>query len=164
MSEVVGRNARRKSRSDGITYQRPLSLSPWAMNAGVEKVANSTVWVIMTPSRITDQFSKGAGTIASVPLNTEFKFLAPLSLNENIVHHWEQYESVASRVAQKVRSAVKLGAEGAALAGLFDKKANIADTLKDTFSNQGGNVGTAIENAVVNTYRAIGGSRRSSES
>jgi hypothetical protein len=158
-SSGLGRNARRKNTTSNITYQRPLSISPWAVQAGVENADNSTVWISMKPRRIVDQFSKGAGTIATEKVNSEFKFLAPLSLNENVVHHWEQYESVASRLAQKVRSAVKLGAEGAALMGIFNKRGDIADTFKNTFSQKGGNVGTAIENAVVKTYNQVGGSR-----
>jgi len=76
-----------------IIYQRPEGLTPWAKGAGTEQ--QGAVWISMKPRKILDQFSKGAGEIASEKLNEEFKFLAPLNLNEHIVHHWEAYESVA---------------------------------------------------------------------
>ncbi len=161
--DSLGRNTRRRNRDrnpNPVTYQRPVLLTPWARKAGVG-TENGAVWISMKARRILDQFSKGQGTIATDSKNDpeiEFKFLAPLNINENIVHHWEQYESVASRLAQKVRSAVKLGAEGAALMGLYDKKANLADNLRDTFSRQGVNVGRAVQEAMFNAYSAVGGS------
>lgn len=136
--------------------QRPSGLTPWSRN---ENEKTSNVWVKMRPIKILDQFSKAQGDIATEKLQEEFIFLAPLSLNENIVHHWEAYESVASRLAQKVRSAVKLGAEVSAQANIFGEAANLADDFKNVFSNNGGNVGTAVENLVAKTYNSVQGSR-----
>lgn len=141
-----------------VLYQRPKGLNPWANNAGIKDQSGS-VWISMKPKKILDQFTKAQGDIATVDLNSEFLFLAPLTLNENIVHHWEAYESVASRLAQKVRSAVKLGAEGLALANVFGNKANLVDNFKNVFSKKGENTGRAIEEAVFDAYNAVPGSR-----
>jgi hypothetical protein len=140
-----------------IRYQRPATLHPWASKA--QGSSNGSVWIKMKPRKILDQFSKGAGTIAVEDLDTEFVFLAPLVLNENIVHHWEAYESVASRLAQKVRSAAKLGSEIRAMTDIFGKKANAADVVKDTFSKSGSNEGRALESYVKDVYSAVPSSR-----
>lgn len=142
--------------------QRPLKMKPWTLNQ--EEKKSNFVWIHMKARKIVNQFSKvtGAGGSSGISVGRptkEFKFLAPLSLNENIVHQWDQYESVASRLAQKVRSAVKLGAEGAALAGLYDEKSNVSDLAKSTFKNVGaGKVGTAIESVTKKLYQSVGGS------
>jgi hypothetical protein len=135
-----------------VLIQRPVGLNPWSSGRG-------NVWISMKPKKILDQYSKAQGTVAAVALNEEFRFLAPLSLNENIVHHWEAYESVASRLAQKARSLVKLGAEGAAMTNIFENKANLADDLKNLFAKKGAKVGTSIESFVSNVYSAVPGSR-----
>jgi hypothetical protein len=137
--------------------KRPLGMHPWSTFGGTED--NGAVWISMKPKKILDQFSKAQGDIATERLQEEFKFLAPLTLNENIVHHWEAYESVASRLAQKMRSLVKLGSEGAALVGVYENAANIADNIKNTFKQRGGSAGKAIENIVGDVYSGIPGSR-----
>ena len=151
----TGRNARRGQGS--VMHRRPLSLHPWARRS--ESETNGSVWIHMKPKKILDQFSKGAGTIATQELDIEFIFLAPLNLNENIVHHWEAYESVASRLAQKVRSAVKLGAEVSAMTNVFGEASDLADAVKDTFGRQGVNEGQSIEQFVGKANRAIPNSR-----
>ncbi len=150
--------ARQKQEKKGerVSYQRPLGITPWANKAGVE--GSGSVWISMKPTKIVDQFSKGAGTFSTIDLKTEFLFLAPLSLNENIVHHWESYESVASRLAQKVRSAVKLGSEGTALLGA-GKNANPSDFFKDVFTRTGAGEGQTIEKYASKAYNAVPGSR-----
>ncbi len=140
-----------------VRYQRPEAINPWASRA--EGKANGSVWISMKPRKILDQFSKGAGTISTKELNTEFVFLAPLNLNENIVHHWEAYESVASRLAQKVRSAVKLGSEVKGMANVFGSSADLADDVKDTFKNRGGSEGQSVESYVNKVYKAVPTSR-----
>ena len=154
---MIGRNTRKNVNKEQVRYQRPMSLSPWAKGAGVETQSGS-VWISMKPKEIKDQYSKGAGTISTVDLNTEFLFLAPLTLNENIVHHWEAYESVSSRIAQKVRSAVKLGSEGAALLKVGKKYFN-SDTLKDLFEKKGVNEGASIEEYATKAYNAVPSSK-----
>ena len=79
--------------------QRPYKIKPWGSQAGTK--SQGGVWISMKPNKILDQYSKGAGAISSVEGTEEFLFLAPLALNETISHTWEEYESVASRLAQK---------------------------------------------------------------
>lgn len=98
----------RSTRKSITQIKRPLGLPAWSSYSGC-------VWISMKPKKIKDQFTKGAGTIVTDEPLVEFYFLAPLALNENIVHHWEAYESVSSRIAQKVRSIQKLTNEGTAL-------------------------------------------------
>lgn len=140
-----------------VMIQRPSSLNPWAKHSQI-KEKNGSVWVSMKPKKILDQFSKGVGDIASEELPETFIFLAPLALNENIVHHWEAYESVASRIAQKVRSAVKLGAEGAALLQTGKELAS-SDKIKRIFEARSADVGVSIENFVKQAYGSVHGSR-----
>jgi hypothetical protein len=136
--------------------QRPTKLNPWSKQAQV-KDKSGTVWISMKPRKILDQFSKGVGSIATEELPETFVFQAPLSLNENIVHHWEAYESVASRIAQKVRSAVKLGAEGAALLQTGSNMIN-SEQIKQLFSSKASDAGVAIENFVKAAYGNVVGS------
>jgi hypothetical protein len=151
-------NTRKRTENrNPVRYQRPMKINPWARGAGIRDQSGS-VWISMKPKKIIDQYSKGSGTIATKDLNTEFLFLAPLNLNENIVHHWEAYESVASRLAQKARSAVKLGSEGSAL--LKVGKENLsADKFRDLFEKNGINEGTAIKEYATKIYNAVPASR-----
>lgn len=151
-----GRNTRRKIKN-AIRYQRPQSLNPWANRP--ESGKNGSVWVSMKPKRILDQFSKGAGTISTQDLDIEFMFLAPLNLNENIVHHWEAYESMASRLAQKIRSAVKLGSEVVGMTNVFGNVADAADAVKNVFNKKGADEGVAIEQFVNKAYKVAPNSR-----
>ncbi len=103
------RSSRDQKAQEVKLYKRPSGLSPWAKG---EESRSGSVWIRMKPKKILDQYSKGADApIATADTKITFEFLAPLSLNENIVHHWEAYESVASRLAQKARSLVKLTQE-----------------------------------------------------
>lgn len=157
-SGVLG-NVREKIRNKingEVRYQRPLSISPWANGAGVNW-RSGTVWISMKPKKIEDQFSKGAGTVKTIDLNTEFLFLAPLNLNENIVHHWEAYESVASRLAQKVRSGVKLVSEGSGL--LKVGKEFSAGKFKDQFEKIGKKEGLSVEEYATKAYNLAPDSR-----
>jgi len=140
-----------------IQIQRPSGLNPWAKYSQI-KDKNGSVWISMKPKKILDQFSKGVGDIATDDLPEEFIFLAPLSLNENIVHHWEAYESVASRIAQKVRSAVKLGAEGAALYQTGKQMIN-SEKIKRLFEARSADVGVSVENFVKEAWGNVHGSR-----
>lgn len=103
------RSTRDKESSEVKLYRRPFGISPWSKG---EESRSGSVWIRMKPKKILDQYSKGADApITTADTKVTFEFLAPLSLNENIVHHWEAYESVASRLAQKARSLVKLTQE-----------------------------------------------------
>lgn len=151
-SGVLG-NVRSKIRekiTGEVRYQRPLSLDPWSTGAGTNW-RSGTVWISMKPKKIIDQFSKGAGRISTIDLNTEFLFLAPLNLNENIVHHWEAYESVASRLAQKARSAVKLAQEGSALYKAATEEYK-SGKVKQLFNKSGGSEGLSVESVATKVY------------
>lgn len=138
-----------------VKYQRPSGITPWALLP--EGPQNGTVWIKMKPRKILDQYSKISDGVRVEEVDTEFMFLAPLNLNENIVHHWEAYESVASRLAQKVRSAVKLGSEVRAMGQIADR-INLADVQK-AFENSSQNEGQSIEQYIAKAYRAVPSSR-----
>lgn len=137
--------------------QRPYKLKPWGEQAGTKNQGG--VWISMKPNKILDQYSKGAGSISSVEATEEFLFLAPLALNEAISHNWEAYESVASRLAQKVRSVSKLTAETRGLVEVFGKGADIGtmtNNVKQLVANSSG-VGRAVENVSRQIYNKTGG-------
>jgi len=142
--------AERNIRTIGSTIiQRPQRINPYATGKGY-------VWIEMTPRKILSQSSKIQGGIrASLPEPT-YKFLAPLSLNETISHTWTEYESLASRLAQKVRGAAKVGAEIQGLTKVFGSGSTEALSSgtgsSGTFSAQG------IENLAKKAYNAIPGS------
>ena len=146
------------ARINPVRTQRPATLNPWAKNATIQD-KNGSVWISMKPRKILDQFTKGAGQIATQELADEFIFLAPLSLQENLIHQWEAYESVASRLAQKIRSAVKLGSEAGALVNTFGSAADLESAATGIFSKAGANEGNAIENFVRKSYGKLQGSR-----
>lgn len=108
------KSTRGRDRTHITQYKIPLGLSPWAKNG----IKDGNVWISMKPKKILDQTTKGAGTYSTDKIPVEFLFMAPLALNESIAHHWEAYESVSSRLAQKARSLVKLANEGKALVSI----------------------------------------------
>jgi hypothetical protein len=146
------RRERRNGAPPSKTYKRPEGLFPWGKR---EESVNGSVWIKMRPKKIIDQYTKGAGTAITEETNIKFQFLAPLSLNESILHHWEAYESVASRLAQKARSALKLKSEGKAL---YDATLNYLTSdaaAKDTGSSSEAGM---IENAMRTAYALVPGS------
>jgi len=155
--DSITQKGRNTSSGSSTRIQRPMMIKPWAENAGTGN--SGTVWVSMKPKKIIDQYSKGAGTFATIDLQEEFLFLAPLAVNESISHFWEAYESVASRLAQKVRSATKLTAEIAGITNVFGENADLADSVSDVFSKSANNVGSTIENVTRKMYNATGSSR-----
>lgn len=146
-----------RGNTEHVRYQLPMGLTPWAKGAGV-KGDSGTVWISMKPKRIIDQYSKGAGTYGTVDLNTEFLFLAPPALSENIIHHWDAYESVASRLAQKARSAIKLANETTALGRVFAETLSV-ENIKKTLNGALENEGTSVESAAKAAYNAVPGSK-----
>jgi hypothetical protein len=151
--EVVNSNYSSKR----TLIQRPYKLKPWGEQAGTKNQGG--VWISMKPNKILDQYSKGAGAISSVEGTEEFLFLAPLALNEQMSHTWEEYESVASRLAQKVRSVSKLTAETRGLVEVFGKGASIdsmTSNVKQLVANSSG-VGRAIESVSRQVYNKTGG-------
>ena len=147
MGETAYFGNRNRIASQGTVLKRnPSQTHPWARKAGTK--TNKFVWLHLKASKILSQQSKGVGEIrVSTPL-VEFAFLAPLALTEGTMHNWGEYESVASRLAQKVRSAAKIGAEYSALVGAFknpqgsgggtpDFEASAKNKLKDSSKNAG---------------------------
>jgi hypothetical protein len=145
-------------------YKNPSTLSPWAKEGG----AAGNVWFSMKPKRIIDQYTKGADAPIEIDdPDVEFLFLAPLSIGENIVHTWEAYESVASRLAQKARSLIKLSNEVTAGATAFGQKLKQFEQqlLSDENKNQSvssdtkGKQGEFVANLVKNAYNSVPGSQ-----
>lgn len=134
-------------------YKRPMSLSPWSKG---EESSNGSVWISMKPKKILDQYSKGGGDFITSDPIAEFIFLAPLSLNENIMHQWSAYESVASRLAQKARSLVKLANEGRAM---WDQgKQYLTQEAADKEAKDSGQA-LRVEDWVKRTYNNVPGAR-----
>lgn len=139
-----------------VQVKRPLSLNPWSVGG---ETRSGTVWISMKPKKIIDQYSKGGGTFDTIETNKEFLFMAPQNIAENIVHHWEAYESVASRMAQKARSAIKLASETAAIYNV-GKKFLEPENIKKTYRGAKNiNEGTTIEQLATKAYGAIQGSK-----
>lgn len=158
-----GNNTIRKSEKELQTndipvIQRPERLRPWAELS--ESTDRKWVWIHMRARPILNQFSKQDRTSKSISVGKptkEFKFLAPLNINENIVHQWEPYESIASRLAQKARSLVKLTSE---VTSLFERNANLAQATKDTYDRIAqGKTGNAVETAAKALYQRAGNAR-----
>ena len=98
----------------------------------------NALWFCIKPRKLENQNTAGRG--GSISLGSEpsptFKFLAPSSLMETISHTWEPYESVQSRLAEKVRSIGKLAGESKALIGAFTME-NLTNTFKSLKSAKG---------------------------
>lgn len=77
-------------------------------------------WIKMSAKEIKSQTTMGRGTVSTTKIGSGpvFKFLAPNNLNETISHEWEAYESMQSRLAEKVRGVVRLAEDTKAIAGL----------------------------------------------
>ncbi len=97
-----------------------------------------TLWIHIRPIKLESQHTAGSG--GSISLGSEscptFIFLAPDSISENISHSWENYESVQSRLAEKVRSIAKMSGEMSALANSA-KIENLTKTFKSLKSSKG---------------------------
>ena len=88
-------------------YQNPEGLSPYT-----DPNANF-VWMVLEAIELEYQttYSRRGGGISRGAHSDTFKFLLPASVAETISHDWSEYESVASRLANKIQSAAKTGAE-----------------------------------------------------
>lgn len=112
---------------DKKIIRRPKRLNPWSKRP--ESSENGSVWIHMNAYKIINQFSKGRGKVirAGSP-EAQYAFLAPLSIFETHDHQWQPYESIASRLAQKVRSLATVTAEVGALTTAFTSQANTEDS------------------------------------
>ena len=96
---------------------------------------SKAVWFHLKPIKLEGQTTAGrGGSITVGGSGPTFKFLAPLDMAENVTHTWEAYESVQSRLAEKVRSVAKTTGEIEALGKSFSW-----DTAKSLASSTGVN-------------------------
>jgi hypothetical protein len=88
------------------THQRPRG-TPHAHFA-------DACWIVMRPKKVNQmsQLARDDNDGIALEGGEMFKFLAPNDIQENIGHTWEEYESVSSRLANKVAAASKAIQEG----------------------------------------------------
>jgi len=134
--------------------RRPAGIKPWSINP--EDPKSGSVWIHMKAFKIINQFSKAAEGIDRVGTpEVQYAFLAPLKLQESLSHTWSPYESIASRLAQKVRDAGKTAAEVSALADSFKGDEGMATQATKLFSSNSSNPAMAIEDFARNAYNKI---------
>jgi hypothetical protein len=134
----------------GEPVKRPYGLTPWSSPSWQK----NAMWIHMKAKKITDQTTAGrGGSIAGGADGAEFVFLGPNEIPENIGHTWDEYDSIQSRVANKVRDAAKLGAELKSLGGGLSKF-NVGDVSK-VFTASMDNFGSAAETLVKGAYNAV---------
>ena len=133
--------------------RNPSLTHPWAK----DPEGNGFVWIHINARKILDQYSKGQGAVrvkTGAP-EVQYAFLAPLAMTESISHNWAEYDSIASRIAQKVRTAAKVGAEFQGLINSFGDNANIEDKAKGLLKNKSVNAGNLISNWVKGAYNRV---------
>lgn len=133
--------------------RNPSKRHPWARDP--EK--SGFVWIHINARKILDQYSKGVGKVSvrtGAP-EVQYAFLAPLALTEQTVHNWAEYDSLASRLAQKVRTAAKIGAEFRGLVNSFEGKANKNDKTKELLKNNAPNKAFDIQRVVQGIYNKL---------
>ena len=90
------------------THQRPRS-TPHAHFA-------DACWIVMKPRKVLSMSAiaraQYEGEEASPVSSEVFKFLAPNDIQENVGHTWEEYESITSRLANKIAGASRAISEG----------------------------------------------------
>lgn len=149
---------RRTFTDEGVPIvRRPQSIAPWSVTP--ENPKYGSVWVNMKASKIVDQFTKASDGLTKVSTpEVQYSFLAPTMISENIVHHWGQYESIASRLAQKVRSAAKISAELRGLASIFGSNADLGDRTRNLLDQATASPAQAIESFAKQAYQSTPGS------
>lgn len=133
--------------------RNPSSLHPWAN----KPESHGFVWIHINARKILDQYSKGAGKIIvreGAP-EVQYAFLAPLSLIETVQHNWAEYDSIASRLAQKVRTAAKIGAEFQGLVASFENNADSKAKAKSLLKNKSPDAAQQLAAFARNTYNRI---------
>ena len=133
--------------------RNPSLRHPWASNPE----GNGFVWIHINARRILDQYSKGAGKILvreGAP-EVQYAFLAPLTMVETVSHNWAEYDSISSRIAQKVRTAAKVGAEFQGIINSFESAANERAKAKDLLKQKGPVAGQALANFARGVYNRI---------
>lgn len=135
--------------------RNPSTKHPWARN--VETENNHFVWIHINARRILDQQSKGAGRVRVKPgaPEVQYAFLAPLAITEQAVHNWAEYDSIASRLAQKIRTAAKIGAEWEGLVGAFEGQTEKNNKTRDLLKNNAPNKAQSIAKILETGYNKL---------
>lgn len=110
------------------THQRPRG-TPHAHFA-------DACWVVMKPKKVEAMTALARQDYGGVALDAGaevFKFLAPNDIQENIGHTWEEYESVTSRLANKVAGASKLIQEAKSQASTISQGVKSAVAAKKDY-------------------------------
>ena len=130
--------------------KRPHNTFPWSDHANF----NNYMWVQMKARKISDQNTSGrGGTIAGGEEGATFIFLGPKSFGEQIGHEWSEYESMASRLANKVRDAAKLGGE---IGSLLNANIDIG-SVTNVFKGASTNFASSAEALTRKAYNAVAG-------
>jgi hypothetical protein len=77
--------------------------------------------------------NRGLGMTFSNKLDI-FKFLAPAEIMETLAHGWEEYESMTSRMQEKLKTVMKLGAEIKSATDVIGKVGGIIAAPKSKIS------------------------------
>lgn len=138
---------------DKSVVRNPSTTHPWAKNPE----SHGLVWIHINARKILDQYSKGAGKISIREGSPEvqYAFLAPLSLIETVQHNWAEYDSIASRLAQKVRTFAKIGAEFQGLVGSFENRADDKAKAKSLLKNKSPDAAQSLATFARATYNKI---------
>lgn len=113
----------------GDIVRRPNYIFPW----GDPLNENNFTWWQLKARKISNQSTSGrGGTLVTGDAGATFIFLSPQDFGETINHEWAEYESMASRLANKARDAAKLGGE---IQSLFGAKGNIGSAFKSAANN-----------------------------
>jgi len=125
------------------------------------------VWIKMSAFKIKSQQTMARGTdFLEVDRNTSlptFQFIAPNDIIETTSHHWETYDSLVSRLGQKVAEVLKAVNEGKGVgAGLKSFKENVVEIWNDPNHTEGEgkiahtlneSLGATIRNSKVYNFR-----------
>lgn len=138
---------------DQAIKRNPSLRHPWARNPE----QNGFVWIHLNARKILDQHSKGVGRIAIEEGSPEvqYAFLAPLSITETVQHNWAEYDSIASRLAQKVRTAAKIGAEWNGLVQSFEDATQKNDKIKGLLKQKSPKAATSLASVVRDVYTGL---------
>lgn len=88
---------------------------------GSKEWMDNIVWIKMRPIKLEYQQTSNKGGSVSLgnQPNPTFMFMAPYEIQENLNHTWEAYNSIQSRLAEKVREISKTTSEVKAIGGTF---------------------------------------------
>jgi hypothetical protein len=131
----------RVSSTSGITGNRQRDPNVIQIPGSFFPHANFTdaVWIKLTARELTGLRTNGrGGTLSIGKKGTTFKFLAPEQILESHNHDWAEYESIQSRILQKVMG-FKTG---------VDQLSDVFSNVKTEFKKGGLTTGAAIKSAL----------------